>query len=36
MEEVGILDRGVLAAHCVHLTDEDIQIMEKIQCTCSA
>lgn len=29
MEEVGILDRGVLAAHCVHLTDEDIQIMKK-------
>lgn len=28
MEEVGILDRGVLAAHCVHLTDEDIQIMK--------
>lgn len=29
MEEVGILDRGVLAAHCVHLTDEDIAIMKK-------
>lgn len=29
MEKVGILDRGVLAAHCVHLTDEDIQIMKK-------
>lgn len=29
MEEVGILDCGVLAAHCVHLTDEDIQIMKK-------
>lgn len=29
MEEVGILNRGVLAAHCVHLTDEDIAIMKK-------
>lgn len=29
MEEVGILSRGVLAAHCVHLTDEDIAIMKK-------
>lgn len=29
MEEVGILSRGVLAAHCVHLTDEDIALMKK-------
>ena len=29
MEEVGILNRGVLAAHCVHVTDEDIAIMKK-------
>ena len=29
MEEVGILQRGVLAAHCVHLTDEDMEIMKK-------
>ncbi len=29
MEEVGILDCGVLAAHCVHLTPEDIELMVK-------
>ncbi len=29
MEEVGIFDRGVLAAHCVHLSDEDIAIIKK-------
>lgn len=29
MEEVGIFNRGVLAAHCVHLTDEDIAILKK-------
>jgi len=29
MEDVGIFDLGVLAAHCVHLTDEDIAIMKK-------
>ena len=27
MEKVGILDRGVLAAHCVHLTDEDLSLI---------
>ncbi|MEG6586037.1 amidohydrolase [Dendrosporobacter sp. 1207_IL3150] len=27
MDEVGILDCGVLAAHCVHLSPEDIEIM---------
>ena len=29
MEETGVLDCGVLAAHCVHLTDEDIALMAK-------
>ena len=29
MEETGILDCGVLAAHCVHLTDADIALMAK-------
>ena len=29
MEDVGLFNRGVLAAHCVHLTDEDIAIMKK-------
>lgn len=29
MEETGILQRGVLAAHCVHLTAEDIALMKK-------
>ena len=29
MEDVGVFDLGVLAAHCVHLTDEDIAIMKK-------
>ena len=29
MEEVGILQRGVLAAHCVHLSDDDIKLMKK-------
>jgi len=28
MEEAGILDCGTLAAHCVHLTDEDIALMK--------
>ncbi|MDF2499885.1 MAG: mtaD [Anaerosporomusa subterranea] len=27
MEEVGLLQRGVLAAHCVHVTPDDIQLM---------
>ncbi len=27
MLELGLLDRRVLAAHCVHLTDEDIEIL---------
>jgi 5-methylthioadenosine/S-adenosylhomocysteine deaminase len=27
MEEVGLLKLGVLAAHCVHVTPEDIQLM---------
>lgn len=27
MQEVGLFSRPVLAAHCVHLTDEDIQIL---------
>lgn len=29
MEEIGVLDCGVLAAHCVHVSPEDIAIMEK-------
>ncbi|MGP1469979.1 MAG: amidohydrolase [Schwartzia sp. (in: firmicutes)] len=29
MERVGILERGVLAAHCVHVTAEDIALMKK-------
>ena len=29
MEEVGILDCGVLAAHCVHVSAEDIALMKK-------
>lgn len=29
MEKVGILARGVLAAHCVHVTAEDIALMKK-------
>lgn len=29
MEETGILDCGVLAAHCVHLTDGDIELIKK-------
>ncbi|MDQ0203731.1 amidohydrolase [Pectinatus haikarae] len=29
MEKIGLLDCGVLAAHCVHLSDEDIAIMKK-------
>lgn len=29
MEETGILQRGVLAAHCVHLSNEDIALMKK-------
>ena len=29
MEKVGILECGVLAAHCVHVTAEDIVLMEK-------
>ncbi|MGP1584895.1 MAG: amidohydrolase [Schwartzia sp. (in: firmicutes)] len=29
MEKVGILERGVLAAHCVHVTAEDIALMKK-------
>lgn len=29
MEDVGLLDCGVLAAHCVHLSDADIAIMKK-------
>lgn len=28
MEEVGVLDCGVLAAHCVHVNDADIKIMK--------
>lgn len=27
MEQIGLLDQKVLAAHCVHLTQEEIQIM---------
>ncbi len=27
MLDLGLLDRSVLAAHCVHLTDEDIEIL---------
>ena len=30
MEATGILDCGVLAAHCVHLTDEDIALMRSM------
>ena len=29
MEATGILQRGVLAAHCVHLSDNDISLMKK-------
>lgn len=29
MEEVGVLDCGVLAAHCVHVSSEDIKLMKK-------
>lgn len=29
MDEVGLLDRGVLAAHCVVLSDDDIELMAK-------
>lgn len=29
MDEVGLLDRGVLAAHCVVLSEEDIALMAK-------
>ncbi len=29
MEEIGLFERPVLAAHCVHVTDEDIDIMVK-------
>jgi 5-methylthioadenosine/S-adenosylhomocysteine deaminase len=29
MEETGILSCGVLAAHCVHLTEDDISLMQK-------
>ncbi len=31
MEETGILDCGVLGAHCVHLTDDDIALMKKYE-----
>lgn len=31
MEEVGLLQRGVLAAHCVHVTPADIELMAKYQ-----
>ncbi|MDU4961404.1 MAG: amidohydrolase [Sporomusaceae bacterium] len=31
MEEVGLLERGVLAAHCVHVTAADIELMAKRQ-----
>ncbi len=27
MEKIGLLERGVIAAHCVHLTEEDMDIM---------
>lgn len=27
MDSIGLLDLGVIAAHCVHLTDEDMDIM---------
>ncbi|SMC55652.1 amidohydrolase [Sporomusa malonica] len=29
MEELGLLDHGVLAAHCVHVSPEDITIMKQ-------
>lgn len=29
MNDLGVLDRGVLAAHCVHLSSEDIAIMSQ-------
>jgi len=29
MEQIGLLDQKVLAAHCVHLTQEEIQIMAR-------
>lgn len=28
MDEIGVLDCGVLAAHCVHVTPQDIEIMK--------
>ncbi len=31
MSELGVLDCGVLAAHCVHVSTEDIQIMRQKQ-----
>lgn len=31
MEEIGLLDYGVLAAHCVHVSPEDIAIMKEKQ-----
>lgn len=31
MDEVGLLDCGVLAAHCVHVSPEDIRIMKNKQ-----
>lgn len=27
LDEVGVLDRKVIAAHCTHLTDEDLELM---------
>lgn len=29
MDELGVLDRGVLAAHCVHVSENDIEIMKR-------
>lgn len=29
MEELGLFERPTIAAHCVHVSDEDIQIMKK-------
>ncbi len=31
MKEIGVLDHGVLAAHCVHVSPEDIAIMKEKQ-----
>lgn len=31
MDEIGVLDCGVLAAHCVHVSAEDIEIMHRKQ-----